>query len=102
VPGAADKSYGIHVARLAGIPQEVVDRAREVLSNLEDDELTPSRQPRIGRGSRAPGGGKTEQLSFFARDPRALLRELDNLNVNGLSPIEALNLINDLKKKYST
>jgi DNA mismatch repair protein MutS len=99
VPGAADKSYGIHVAKLAGIPPEVVERAREVLSNLEDDELTPSHLPRIGRGTRGPRGQKTEQLNFFTPESHALLKELRGLDVNQLSPIEALNLLNELKKK---
>ena len=47
VPGAADKSYGIQVARLAGIPQEVIDRAFEVLTNIEKNEFTLNGQPKI-------------------------------------------------------
>jgi DNA mismatch repair protein MutS len=101
VPGAADKSYGIHVAKLAGIPVEVVERAKEVLKNLEDDELTSLRQPRIARGARAPGIKGTEQLSIFATRHDSLLRELRELDLNKLSPIEALNLLSELKKKHA-
>jgi len=65
VPGGSDKSYGIHVARLAGMPPEVLDRAREILANLEEGELGEAGQPRIAR----PRGGKErydpDQLSLF-------------------------------------
>ena len=49
VPGGADKSYGIHVAQLAGLPPQVLDRAREILSNLEEGEFEPAGQPKIAR-----------------------------------------------------
>jgi DNA mismatch repair protein MutS len=65
VPGGADKSYGIQVARLAGMPLEVLDRAKEILANLEEGELEESGQPKIarsrGRGKDADG----RQLSLF-------------------------------------
>ena len=48
-PGAADKSYGIHVARLAGLPPEIIDRANEILSNLEDEEISESGEPTLAR-----------------------------------------------------
>ena len=49
VPGGADKSYGIQVARLAGLPAEVIDRSKEILSNLEERELGESGQPKLAR-----------------------------------------------------
>jgi len=101
VAGAADKSYGIQVAKLAGIPVQVVQRAKEVLSNLESDELTPGNLPRIGRGKRAPRRESREQLSLFVSEPHPILNELKEVDLNELSPIDALNLLNDLKKKYS-
>lgn len=102
VPGAADKSYGIHVARLAGIPMEVVQRAKEVLSNLESDELTPSNLPRIGRGKRAPRVESRDQLSLFGSKAHPILKELRELNMNELTPLEALNILAELKKKHET
>ncbi len=51
LPGATDKSYGIHVARLAGVPRSVVERAKEILSNLEQSELTPEGKPRRARSA---------------------------------------------------
>ncbi len=65
VPGGADKSYGIHVARLAGLPGEVIDRAREILSNLEEGELE-SGQPKLARRSRRrESGDHPGQLTLF-------------------------------------
>ena len=65
VPGGADKSYGIQVARLAGLPDRVIERAREILSNLEDEEYSESGQPQLAlkrvRKEKMPGG----QLSLF-------------------------------------
>jgi DNA mismatch repair protein MutS len=63
VPGAADKSYGIQVARLAGLPQEVVDRAKEILTNLEEGEFGDTGQPKLARRKRK--GRDTGQLSLF-------------------------------------
>ena len=90
VPGAADRSYGIHVARLAGIPAKVVVRAQEMLAELE------------GEGHRVPDGSSlTEtgvQLSLFpASSP--LLEELKGLDVMSMSPLEALNTLYELQQK---
>jgi DNA mismatch repair protein MutS len=63
VPGAADKSYGIQVARLAGLPQEVVDRAKEILTNLEEGEFEEAGQPKLARRKRK--GRDNGQLSLF-------------------------------------
>ena len=53
VPGCADKSYGIHVARLAGMPPAVIDRAKEILANLEDNELDPGAMPKLAQTRQA-------------------------------------------------
>ena len=58
IPGGADKSYGIHVARLAGLPKSVVERAREVLDNLEGNAIAESGQPRLARRRRVTASGK--------------------------------------------
>ena len=65
VPGGADKSYGIQVARLAGMPQGVVSRAKDILSNLEDGEFGDSGQPKIAKRRRAKPGDSTDQLDLF-------------------------------------
>ncbi len=80
IPGGADKSYGIHVAELAGLPRPVINRAQEILSLLE----TESREMKTRKGI------LIQQLSFFP-DTNPLLEELEDLEVDTLSPLEALN-----------
>ena len=63
VPGTADKSYGIQVARLAGLPLEVIDRAKEILANLEEGEFGDAGQPKLARRKRK--GKDAGQLSLF-------------------------------------
>ena len=95
VPGRADRSYGIQVARLAGLPAPVVARAREILTGLERDELS-----RGGRPSLSGAPPDRQQLGLFAApaaqdDPlRTRLRSLD---VDRLTPLQALTLLAELK-----
>ncbi len=65
VPGGADKSYGIQVARLAGMPHDVVDRAKEILSNLEEGEFGDTGQPKIARHRKKKAGEIRNQLDLF-------------------------------------
>jgi DNA mismatch repair protein MutS len=101
VRGGSDRSYGIHVAQLAGLPAEVIARAKEVLANLEADELTPTSTPRIARGKLAPRPETRDQLDLFApvyRD-HPILDEIMELDLDGLKPIEALNLLAALRRR---
>jgi DNA mismatch repair protein MutS len=96
VPGGVDKSYGIHVAKLAGLPKTVIHRAQEVLSDLEGDHHQPS----------ASKSAKTEprkliqqtQISFFGQKS-PVVEELEKLDINSLSPLEALNKLYELQQK---
>ena len=98
VPGSADKSYGIQVARLAGIPESVVARAAEVLANLEAGEYDLSGRPRIARGGGPePAGG--DQLALFAPEEQAVASILRGADVDRLTPLEALNLLHRLKAR---
>jgi DNA mismatch repair protein MutS len=98
VPGRSDRSYGIQVARLAGLPPSVVSRAKEILTGLERDELSRGGRPTLSDKPRDP---PSAQLGLFAtpneRDDRIsqTLRELD-LNVT--TPLQALSLLAELKK----
>ncbi|MDD4871691.1 MAG: DNA mismatch repair protein MutS [Kiritimatiellae bacterium] len=65
VPGGADKSYGIQVARLAGLPQEIIERSKEILANLEEGELADGGQPRIARHNVKKGKYNPAQMSLF-------------------------------------
>ena len=96
-PGRSDRSYGIQVARLAGLPPPVVMRAREILTGLERDELS-----RGGRPSLSGDGLRSRQLGLFqAPEPSepAVVRKLRDLDVNHLTPMQALALLADLKRE---
>jgi DNA mismatch repair protein MutS len=100
VPGPSDRSYGIHVAKLAGIPRDVIDRAREILFNLEKQELDEAGLPRLAYRGRTPKD--RNQMLLFAEDREfALLREMreeiEGLDLSSLTPLEALNVLAGLK-----
>jgi len=92
-PGKADRSYGIEVARLAGLPLEVVSRAREVLKKHEQREISVSEDLSVEERSRL------EQQSIFEADPTGVLDELRSLNLDELKPIEAMMLLDRLKSR---
>jgi DNA mismatch repair protein MutS len=92
-PGAADRSYGIEVAKLAGLPHEVIERAREVLAEHESAE-------RQVTGHLSPGvDPPTAQLTIFTPLSQPVLERLRELDLNRLTPLEALNLLAELKKQ---
>jgi DNA mismatch repair protein MutS len=97
-PGYADHSYGIQVAQMAGLPDEVTDRAKIILKNLERADLSahsPASSPR-GRVNTP----EVQMTLFEVKDDR-LRRELESIDVNGLTPIEALQKLAELKKSLS-
>ncbi len=98
-PGSADKSYGIEVARLAGLPRSVIERAREVLKRHEqsEHELSETLTP----GARNGGNGNGAQAVLFTALDRAVIDKLKAADLDELKPIEALNLLAELKKQIS-
>jgi DNA mismatch repair protein MutS len=83
VPGGADRSYGIHVAQLAGLPRPVVNRAQEILAELEREGAhgpVPSSHPALA----------ARQLSLFSTEPHPVIEALRQLDVNSLTPLEAI------------
>ncbi|MFC1908968.1 DNA mismatch repair protein MutS [Chloroflexota bacterium] len=93
VPGGVDKSYGIHVGQLAGLPRSVVHRAREVLEELEGDSRKPEPSKR-GRKKEAIA----RQIPLFGQKS-PLLEELAKLDIEALTPLEALNKLYELQQK---
>ncbi|HEX3353504.1 MAG TPA: DNA mismatch repair protein MutS [Terriglobales bacterium] len=94
-PGAADRSYGIEVAKLAGLPHEVIVRAREVLAEHENAE-------RQVTGHLSPGADPPPaQLTIFTPISQPVLERLRELDLNRLTPLEALNLLAELKKQIA-
>jgi DNA mismatch repair protein MutS len=99
VEGEANRSYGIQVARLAGLPQKVIDRAKEILSNLEKGELDSAGMPKIATSKSSPAKlPPPVQPSLFFR-PDSVRSELKRVRIDQLTPLDALNFLNELKKK---
>ena len=92
IKGSADDSYGIEVARLAGVPSVVTDRAKEVLAGIEKDG---------GKVTVKTGGGASREISgqmSLGAEKSEIERRLENIDINTLTPIEALSILYDLKK----
>jgi DNA mismatch repair protein MutS len=100
IPGSADKSYGLHVARLAGLPEEVIERAGEILRNLESQEYDMTGKPRLARGSVPPSRPEEpDQLTLFAPPEQMVATILRDADLNQLTPLAALNLLHSLKSR---
>ena len=98
VPGGREHSFGIHVAKMAGMPRSIVKRADEILKQLERENRQEGITPAKGGVVQTNG---SYQLSFFQLDDPVLSQirdEIKNLDVNNLTPIEALNKLNEIKK----
>ncbi|MFQ3566510.1 MAG: DNA mismatch repair protein MutS [Aggregatilineales bacterium] len=93
MPGGADRSYGVHVAQIAGMPRPVVERARELLKTLEAASV--DFEPASRKRQRAQGSA---QMPLFSEPPHPVLSELRALQVDHLSPIEALTKLYELKR----
>ncbi len=98
IEGAADKSYGIHVARLAGVPREVNDRAKQILAQLEQEHLNGDGQPKIAAHSKRRRAGDL-QLTLFAPYEHPLIERLRTVDLNGTTPLAALRLLQDWQRE---
>ncbi|AQT69893.1 DNA mismatch repair protein MutS [Anaerohalosphaera lusitana] len=92
LPGGTDKSYGIHVAKLAGLPKSVVRRSREILLDLENTFAKEAAGPELTRHKTSD-----DQQMLFVERNKGVLDRLSDLDVNNLTPIEAINLLNQIK-----
>jgi len=99
VAGSADKSYGLHVARLAGIPERVIARASEVLGNLESQEYDLAGKPRLARGTAPELVLLPDQLTLFTPPEQVVAELLKEADLDQLSPLAALNLLHTLKSR---
>ncbi|MEN3331233.1 MAG: mismatch repair protein MutS [Blastocatellia bacterium] len=97
VEGSASKSYGIEVGKLAGLPRAVTDRAREILSNLEANELDVMGKPKFAR--HLPSRKRAPQPSLFEAANDAVLDEIRNLDVESLTAEEAIDALRRLKAR---
>ncbi len=98
VPGGTDRSYGIQVARMAGIPTEVIERARRSCKDLERSGSGATRD--LGSpGRQRPPRKQKVQLTLFEAEKHPILEELKALDITALTPIEALMKLDELKRK---
>jgi DNA mismatch repair protein MutS len=99
VRGGSDRSYGIQVARLAGLPSTLIGRAQEILTNLEKSEFDLEGRPRLSVGAGAPAASSSErQLALFAEVEDRVASELRKLDLDQLTPLQALQILADLKR----
>ena len=100
VPGGSEHSFGIHVAKMAGMPKSIVSRAGEILKQLEKENRQEGIAPKAASAHATPAA-EGYQLSFFQLDDPVLSQvrdEIRDLDVDNLTPIEALNKLNDIKR----
>jgi len=93
VEGAADKSYGIHVARLAGVPREVLDRAKQILAHLEQEHVGDDGKSKLSKRSRVRTRKGDLQLTLFAAADHPLVDEIRKADLDNLTPMAALTLL---------
>ena len=92
MPGPGDKSYGIHVAQMAGLPGSIISRAKDILNHHLEESMA---QPGTSISSEA-----SKQLSMFEQQEAKFKKDLDEVDVDSLTPIQALQKLDELKKKH--
>ncbi len=98
VPGGTSRSYGIQVARIAGLPEGVLERAKEILDNLEGEELDETGRPRMAHSCKTRQPEDILQLSLFGAKEQKLKKWIEGLNISSMAPLEALIELNRMKE----
>ncbi|MBN2418022.1 MAG: DNA mismatch repair protein MutS [Deltaproteobacteria bacterium] len=98
VPGSTSRSYGIQVARIAGIPEKVIDRAKEILNNLENEDIDDLGRPKIARSGSKNSKNESLQLNLFSTNESRIQRRIKDMDISGMTPLEALIELDKLKK----
>jgi DNA mismatch repair protein MutS len=98
VPGGTSRSYGIQVARIAGLPEGVIGRAKEVLENLQGEDLDEAGRPRLAHSSKPREKKASLQLNLFGAQDRRLKKWFQSLDVSSMTPLEALVELSKLKE----
>ncbi|HHY82808.1 MAG TPA: DNA mismatch repair protein MutS [Clostridiales bacterium] len=98
IRGGADKSFGIQVAKLAGLPEEVIERAKKILKKLEESDINKPRNNRKIKND-SPDAVVMQQIDMFQREPSEIEKELRELDVNCITPIEAIGILHRLAQK---
>ncbi len=95
LPGGTDKSYGVHVAKLAGIPKSILTRANEILGELESVFAKEATGDRLARNKTK----ESDRDALFVQKHKSVLEKLAAIDVNNLTPMEAMNLLNRIKNE---
>ena len=98
IPGGANRSYGIQVAALAGVPGRVVSRAKEILANIEKGEFNHTGEPRIAPTKKSKSKAHPNQLSIFSLQNDPIRKKVAELQLDRLTPLEALTILYELKE----
>jgi DNA mismatch repair protein MutS len=101
VEGGTNRSYGIQVARLAGIPDRVIKRAKKILFNIENGEYSMKTPAFLSENTDALQEGQL-QLNLFSKPDRFVIEKLQKLDISKMTPLDALNCLNELKEKAKT
>ncbi len=97
VPGGTSRSYGIQVAQIAGVPEEVIQRAREILGNLEGEDLDEMGRPRLACSPGKKGNEGSRQLHLFGAQEERLRKWVREMDISSMTPLEALIQLNKMK-----
>ena len=95
LPGGTDKSYGIHVAKLAGVPKSILERSKEILEELEATFQKEAASEHLARHKTK----ETDRDTLFVQKHKSVLDKLASTDINNLTPIEAINLLNEIKEE---
>ncbi|PQP35857.1 DNA mismatch repair protein MutS [Desulfobacteraceae bacterium SEEP-SAG9] len=98
VEGGTNRSYGIQVSRLAGIPDQIVKRAKNILFKIENGDRTLNHSPFFTEGEVAPKNGHV-QLELFRRPEQVVIEKLQKLDISKMTPLDALNYLNELMER---
>ena len=99
--GGTNRSYGIQVARLAGIPDRVIKRAKRILYKIEQGDYNSGEAPGLVNGKTPTAKGPV-QLDLFSKKETKLIEQLTETDISKMTPLEALNLLNELQEKLKT
>jgi DNA mismatch repair protein MutS len=99
--GGTNRSYGIQVARLAGIPDQVIKRAKKILFNIENGEYSMKTPAFLSENIDALQKGQL-QLNLFSKPDQFVIEKLQKLDISKMTPLDALNCLNELKEKAKT
>jgi DNA mismatch repair protein MutS len=102
VQGGTNKSYGIQVARLAGVPDEVINNAKHILSGIEQKNNTNTPAPlheKIKKKGKKKKDSNANQLELFNDNDQTIKKMLEKIDISSITPLEAMNLLNELKQK---